>query len=122
MIAVWVGAAGALGAVARFVLEQWVTASRRARFPLGTFVVNVTGSFLLGAVTGLATAHGLPADARTIAGAGFLGGYTTFSTFAYEVVRRAEAHEPAVAAGYLVASALAGTVAATLGLALTGGL
>jgi CrcB protein len=53
-------------------------------------VINVTGSFLLGLVTGLVLAHGLPAEWRAILGTGFLGGYTTFSTASYETVRLAQ--------------------------------
>jgi CrcB protein len=61
-------------------------------FPLGTTVINVTGSFLLGLVTGLALTHGLPAEWRAILGTGSLGGFTTFSTASYETIRLAQQH------------------------------
>lgn len=82
-----VAVAGGLGAAARLALDG-ILRSRFARnFPLGTTVINVTGSFLLGLVTGLALANGLPVEWRVIFGTGFLGGYTTFSTASYETVR-----------------------------------
>lgn len=85
-----VAIAGGLGAVARLVLDGVTRSLIRVAFPLGTTVINVTGSFLLGLVTGLAIANGLPAEWRAILGTGFLGGYTTFSTASYETVRLAQ--------------------------------
>lgn len=87
LLVVGVAAAGGLGAVARLVLDGVLRSRARVPFPLGTTVINVTGSFLLGLVTGLAMAHGLPPEWRAILGTGFLGGYTTFSTASYETVR-----------------------------------
>lgn len=85
-----VAAAGGVGAVARLVLDGFLRARVRIAYPLGTTVINVTGSLLLGLVTGLALAHGLPAEWRAVLGTGFLGGYTTFSTASYETVRLAQ--------------------------------
>ena len=85
-----VAAAGGIGAVARLVLDGLLRSRVAINFPLGTTVINVSGSFLLGLVTGLALAHGLPAEWRAILGTGFLGGYTTFSTASYETVRLAQ--------------------------------
>jgi fluoride exporter len=85
-----VAVAGGLGAVARLVLDGVTRSLVRVGFPLGTTVINVTGSFLLGLVTGLALANGLPVEWRVILGTGFLGGYTTFSTASYETVRLAQ--------------------------------
>lgn len=87
LLVVAVGLAGGVGAVARLVLDGVLRARVRVAFPLGTTVINVTGSFLLGLVTGLALAHGLPPEWRAVLGTGFLGGYTTFSTASYETVR-----------------------------------
>jgi CrcB protein len=122
VIVVWVGLAGAGGAVGRFALERWITARHESPFAWGTFVVNVSGSFALGVVVGLATAHGLSRDLRLVIGTGFLGAYTTFSTYVYEIVRRVESGNRQIALVYLAASALAGPAAAAVGLALTGGL
>jgi CrcB protein len=85
-----VAVAGGLGAVARLVLDGVLRSRVAINFPLGTTVINVTGSFLLGLVTGLALAHALPVEWRAILGTGFLGGYTTFSTASYETVRLAQ--------------------------------
>ena len=73
MTVLLVAVAGALGAPSRYALEWWVRARRPTITPLGTFVVNVTGSLALGIVVGLALAHGLDPDVRTVVGTGFLG-------------------------------------------------
>jgi CrcB protein len=122
VIVLAVAVAGAIGAPLRYVVERAASSVRPGPFPFGTFVVNVTGSLALGVVIGLAAAGSLDADARTIVGTGFLGGYTTFSTYAYETVRRAEDGHLRTSLAYAVASVLAGGCAAALGLALTGGL
>ena len=87
MIVLLVALAGGLGAVARFVLDGVITARphRAQGFPTGVMVINVSGSLLLGIVAGLATAS-LPDPLHQILGAGFLGGYTTFSTAAVDTV------------------------------------
>jgi len=83
-------AAGGAGAALRFVVDGVVKARIRIAYPLGTTLINITGSFLLGLVTGLALSHVLPAEWRLILGTGFLGGYTTFSTASFETVRLAQ--------------------------------
>jgi len=94
MAATWVvvamAFAGGVGAGCRFVLDGFVKERVRLAYPVGTTIINVTGSFLLGVVTGLAMAHVLPAPWRLILGTGFLGGYTTFSTASLETVRLAQ--------------------------------
>ena len=82
-----VGAGGFCGAIARYALGAYIGGRYGVRFPLGTFIVNISGSFLLGLI--------LPLLARTTASAywrylipiGFIGAYTTFSTFEYETLR-----------------------------------
>lgn len=84
--------AGGLGAVARFVLDGLVgtvSTARSWRFPVSTTLINLSGSFLLGLLAGLAAGRLLPGSALLVLGTGFLGGYTTFSTAAYEAVRLA---------------------------------
>ncbi len=90
MIVLWVALAGGVGAVARFVLDGLVRSRVASWFPVGTVVVNVTGSFVLGLVTGLALAHVVPEELRLVFGTGFCGGYTTFSTASFETVRLVE--------------------------------
>jgi fluoride exporter len=90
LLVVAVAAAGGVGAVARLVVDGALRSWLRIGYPIGTTIINVTGSFLLGLVTGLALAHGLPPEWRAVLGTGFLGGYTTFSTASYETVRLAQ--------------------------------
>jgi CrcB protein len=90
VIVLWVALAGGVGAVARFVLDGLVRSRVASWFPVGTVVVNVTGSFVLGLVTGLALAHVVPDELRLVVGTGFCGGYTTFSTASFETVRLVE--------------------------------
>ncbi|OJX80708.1 MULTISPECIES: fluoride efflux transporter CrcB [unclassified Leifsonia] len=111
-----VAVAGGLGAVARLVLDGVTRSLVRVNFPLGTTVINVTGSFLLGLVTGLALANGLPAEWRAILGTGFLGGYTTFSTASFETVRLAQQRRYRAAAFNGVGMLLLALAAAGLGL------
>lgn len=81
-----VGLGGFLGANARFVLARWTGHAFETRFPLGTFLVNVSGSFLLGVVGTLITERLVPSadTVRLALGVGFLGAFTTFSTFEFE--------------------------------------
>ncbi len=79
--------AGGAGACARLILDGWIRQRTTMAFPLGTTVINVSGSLLLGLVTALTVTHSLPAEWQAIAGVGFLGGYTTFSTASFETVR-----------------------------------
>jgi CrcB protein len=90
VIAIWVALAGGLGAVARFVVDGLVRTRASAAFPVGTVIVNVSGSFTLGLVSGLVLAHAAPDGLRLVVGTGFLGGYTTFSTASFETVRLVE--------------------------------
>lgn len=90
LVVVALSAAGGLGAVTRLVFDGYVRSRTRVAYPLGTTVINVTGSFLLGVVTGLALAHVLSSEWRLIVGTGFMGGYTTFSTASFETVRLAQ--------------------------------
>jgi len=75
--------AGAVGALCRYLVSGWVHRIIPSDFPRGTLTVNLTGSFLLGLVAGT---HGLDTTAN-VALVGFLGGYTTFSTWMIETVR-----------------------------------
>jgi fluoride exporter len=110
---VWlgVGALGALGALSRFRVGNVVTARRPSDFPLGTFVVNLTGGFVLGVLTGLSVSG----DALLLLGTGFLGGYTTFSTWMFEAQRLGENGEWRFLWLYLFGSMLAGLAATGLG-------
>lgn len=116
MLALLVSLGAAFGAVARYLVDQAVTRRSTRTFPAGTWIINITGSFVLGLLAGLATRHGLSANAVAIAGTGVCGGYTTFSTFSYETVRLMEEGSGLVALANLAGSLAAGLAAAALGL------
>jgi CrcB protein len=82
-----VALAGGVGAAARLVVDGFTRTRIPTAYPFGTTVVNLTGSLLLGVITGLAVGHTLPEEWHLIVGGGLLGGYTTFSTASFETVR-----------------------------------
>jgi CrcB protein len=118
MTFLWVAIAGAMGAPARFLLDAWVQHRTDRIFPWGTFVINTSGSLILGFVTGLVLYHGLPNTPRLLIGTGFCGAYTTFSTFTLESVRLAEDRAVPAAFGNVLGSMVAGLLGAALGLVL----
>lgn len=122
MTTVAVVSAGALGAVARFSVERIMTVRLDHGFPWGTALVNISGSLALGVVVGLATEHGLEPSVESVVATGFLGGYTTFSTYAVETVRLVENRLVLRAGVYALGSAAFSIAAAALGLAVAGGI
>lgn len=115
-----VGVLSGLGALTRHLVTVLLTASSRRSdgFPVGTLVVNVSGSFLLGLVTGLALHAGLAEGPTVAMSAGFCGGYTTWSTFAAESVDLLERGAVARVVGNLAGSVALGLLAAGAGLGL----
>jgi CrcB protein len=115
---VWIGIAGALGALARYDLGTAV-GQRFPNFPWGTLVINVSGSFALGllfvVLTERTTASPELRSALTI---GFLGAYTTFSTFSLETVKLIEDGAMVAAAMNVVGNVALGLTAAWAGVAL----
>lgn len=83
----WVGGAGSVGAMSRLIVDSFVRLRVAGAVPVGTLAVNVSGSFLLGVLTGLVIFHGAPSALTLVAGVGFCGGYTTFSAVSFESVR-----------------------------------
>lgn len=114
--------AGLIGAPTRYLLDSIIAERTRKAFPWGTFAINMSGSFLLGLLTGLALYQGFPGTPKTILGAGFLGSYTTFSTYTYESLRLVEEGARTEALANVLGSVGAGVAAAALGLALAAGL
>jgi fluoride exporter len=110
--------AGALGASVRYLVDIAITERTRSPLPWGTLVINVTGSFVLGVVTGLALYHGFPKNVRVVIGVGFCGAYTTFSTFTFETVRLLEEGDAVEAIKNVTGTFLAAGLAAAAGLAL----
>lgn len=115
----WVGLGGFLGANARYLLGGWIAARYGTLFPLGTFVINVTGSFILGFFLTLAQERVLiHPNVRLLFAVGFVGAYTTFSTFEYESMRLLQDGELLWSLVNLVGSVLTGGVAVLAGIIL----
>ena len=110
---VWVGVGllGGLGALLRFFLDGLIAARVTRDFPLGTFVINVTGAAILGLLVGL----GFTGTRLLLAGTATLGSYTTFSTWMLESQRLVEDGELAVAGANLLVSLVVGLGAVALG-------
>lgn len=109
----WCGiaAVGGLGALARFEVDGRVQLRSAGEFPFGTLVVNVSGSFVLGLLTGFSVAG----DTALLAGTGLVGSFTTFSTWMLETERLAEDGEGRLALANVACSLLAGSAAAAAG-------
>lgn len=108
--------AGSLGALARYLIQS-VTDPRLGNLPWGTFVVNISGSFLVGLVFTIATERiAVEPWLRTALTVGFLGAYTTFSTLAFETVRLIDGGEWLAAVVNMAGSAVFGVVAVVAGI------
>lgn len=113
----WIGLAGAAGALARYGLGLFVRGLAGPGFPVGTLLINLTGSFLIGLVAGLGADRGLiPAAWRTPIATGFIGAYTTFSTWTVDSVQLLEAGHWGAVLLNVVGSAALGLIAVWLGL------
>jgi fluoride exporter len=111
---------GAIGSVLRFWAGGFVSGRMGTRFPYGTFVINITASFLIGFImTVLAERTHLSPSWRYLLVAGFLGGYSTFSTFEYETFRAFEDGEVLITALNIALSVGVGFIAVWIG-AITG--
>lgn len=113
-----VAIAGAIGAPARYLLDGFVQDRVSGDLPWGTFAVNISGSFLLGLVTGLGLHAQLSDAATTALGTGFCGAFTTFSTFTFETSRLIESGDRRGAAINVAGSLAVGLIGAGLGLAI----
>ena len=115
----WVGLGGFLGANARYLLGTFISERWGAVFPYGTFVINVTGSFILGFFMAyVQDRQWLEPNIRLLFAVGFVGAYTTFSTFEYETMRLMQQGEMMLAMANVFGSLLAGVVAVFAGFAL----
>lgn len=119
-----VAVAGGIGAALRYVVDQLLRPAAGARFPVGILVVNVSGSFALGVLTGLGAA--VAPELAAAVGLGLLGGFTTFSTVSVETVLLAQRRRWRDAAlnllGTLALAALAAAAGVVLGGWITGGI
>ncbi|NLU83260.1 fluoride efflux transporter CrcB [Rhodococcus sp. HNM0569] len=109
-------AAGSAGAVCRFMVDGVVKARVGARFPWGTLAVNVSGSLVLGVVTGIVVFHDAAPQWQQVLGVGFCGGYTTFSTASFESVRLVQQGRAAAGAANVFGSVAVTAAAAAIGL------
>ncbi len=119
MRSLWVGLGGFVGAVSRYQLDLLITRHNRSAFPWGTLVVNLSGCFLLGLLLTLSTER-LDANPalRVALTVGFVGAYTTFSTFSLQAVRLTEAGDVGLAVGYVAGSVVIGLLAAWAGMSI----
>ena len=116
---VFVGLGGIFGALTRYGLSKWVGQRWRGDFPLATFGINVTGSFVLGLLYVLFSRGGADlAYLRNLTATGFLGAYTTYSTFSYEIINLIEDGEKGTAGIYFLASIIFGLISAYAGIVL----
>lgn len=113
-----IGIGGFAGAVTRYVVDGVVSERTGGSFPWGTLAVNLTGSFVLGLLFALTTERAiLPAEIRGPILIGFIGAYTTFSTYMLETWRLAESGALGLAVANLAGSTLLGMIAVVAGLA-----
>jgi CrcB protein len=109
---------GAFGAMARYGLSGWVQGFMNTTFPLGTLVVNVVGSFLLGFALYLLESTAPTTEVRSFVTIGFLGAFTTFSTFSYEAVVLLQGGEWTRGGLYVGGSLVLGLMGILMGLGL----
>jgi CrcB protein len=115
-------AGAGLGGLARYVAGTWIMAKYGGRFPLGTFVINITGAFLIGVLMTLLTQRFHPhPNWRLFLVVGILGGYTTFSSFEYELFQAVRDGERWLGLVYLTGSVALGYLGVWLGTVLAGG-
>lgn len=113
-----IGLAGALGALARYVLGRFVAERAGSQFPLGTPLINVTGAFAIGLLFAFAGRKLISPAMQGALATGFLGGYTTFSTMSWEGVQLARGGSTRLSLLYLAGNVVSGLVAVVLGLVL----
>lgn len=112
-------AGAGLGGVARYALGTWIMARTGVRFPLGTFLINISGSFMIGLAMALLTERAQPHPYwRLFLVVGVLGGYTTFSSFEYETLQAVRDGERWMGMLYMMGSVAFGYLAVWLGAAL----
>jgi fluoride exporter len=118
LVILCIAVGGLIGAPTRFLVDRLVADRVETDFPLGTFLINVSGSFVLGLLTGLDLAGHMPLVVKALIGTGFCGAYTTFSTWSYETVRLLQEGEYLEAFTNAILSVVVGLLAAGAGMAL----
>ena len=116
---IWmIGIGGSLGATARFLLGNLIRRGTQKidPFPIGTWIINITGSFLLGILTGLHLTNLISDWLWFFGGVGFCGAYTTFSTFGNETITLIQENKLKLAAIYVVTSIIFAIISAMIGI------
>jgi CrcB protein len=119
MQVLWIGLGGFLGANARYLVQVWLAGLMGAYFPFGTLAANVSGSFAIAFFLTLATGRlSIPTEITLFVATGFLGGFTTFSSFSLETFMLGTQNGLLVAATYFLGNTVFGLVAVILGVVL----
>lgn len=113
-------AGAGVGAPSRYLVDRFIQTRHASIFPWGTFTINVVGCFLLAVLIGMGA--DLPSNLLVLLGAGFCGGFTTFSTFGFEAVRMTQDDHSGPALLYVVGSIVVGMLVAVPGTWLGGAL
>ena len=113
---IMIGVAGALGALARYLLGRFVTEKYGSQIPYGTLIINVSGALVIGLLFALAGRQLISLGLQAILATGFLGGYTTFSTMNWENFQLAREGKMRISMLYLRGSLLLGLGAAAAGI------
>lgn len=113
-----IAAGGALGAVSRFCLGNLISRIIGSALPYGTFVINIVGCFFMGLIMTMIIERGMLSAAwRLLLCVGFLGGFTTFSSFGYETLMLLQEENIVAALAYVGGSIILGLMSAALGVA-----
>lgn len=107
-----VGIGGAFGSLARYTLGKLISEKVNTTFPIATFLINISGAFLLGVINGIVPERSI----SVLLADGFLGAYTTFSTFMYEGFNLFQENEKINAFRYILGTLFTGVVGFVLGL------
>jgi len=113
-----IGLAGSIGAAARYSLGRLVAKRMRSHIPLGTVLINISGSFLIGLLFVAALRHRISSTLQTTLATGFLGGYTTFSTMSWEGLQLIRKGNARASFAYLGSTVALGLLAVVIGFAL----
>jgi CrcB protein len=114
---IWVGIGGLAGAIARFAMTRYASGRFGDAYPWGTFTINLIGAFLIGLFLTWLNERSIAApEARLALAVGFLGGYTTFSSYTFEAVAMAQRGNWLGALSYVLGSNVLGLAACVLGI------
>lgn len=116
MEALLVATGGFFGAITRFAISNWFKKRNKTSFPIATFLINITGAFLLGYIIG----SGVTSGWQLLLGTGFMGAFTTFSTFKLESIQLFNRKNFGILFLYLSATYIIGILFAFLGMKLGG--